>query len=84
MEVLTHLSLPEIAVSDFSTIANTLISRDTEGKWEYIDYKRTYDARVEDQDTFMSNAVLVYAHSSLIEGAIQAELAVIFYCGVSE
>lgn len=74
----------ETAMNDLSNVANIIASRDTDREWKYNEYRRTYDARKEDQDTYMCNSVLVYCHGSLIEDGTQAELAIIYYVGVSE
>lgn len=74
----------ETAINDLSNVANIIAARDTAKQWKYNEYRRTYDARKEDQDTFQCNSVLVYCNGSLVEDGSRAELAVIYYVGVSE
>lgn len=69
-------------MNDLANVANIMVGRDTDKQWLYQEYRRTYDARVEDQDTYNCNSLLVYCHGSLIEDGTQAELAIIYYCGV--
>ncbi|KAF9450721.1 hypothetical protein P691DRAFT_788671 [Macrolepiota fuliginosa MF-IS2] len=80
------LNLPDwmekTAINDLSNIANIIISRDTGKEWRYNQYRRTYDARKEDQDNYMCNSIMVYCYGTLVEDGTKAELAIIYYCGV--
>ncbi|KAF9450714.1 hypothetical protein P691DRAFT_773711 [Macrolepiota fuliginosa MF-IS2] len=84
--VFSKLDLPpwmeKTAINDLSNIANTIASADTGKQWKYNEYRRTYDARKDDQDNFTCNSVMVYCNGSLVEDGTQAQLAVIYYCGV--
>lgn len=73
----------DVAIGDFSDIANKIASKDTQGQWEFSEFRRTYDGGVEDQDSFQCDSILVYCNGDLVEDGSRAALAVIYYVGVS-
>lgn len=75
--------LTETAINDLSNVATLIASSDTGKQWKPYEFKKSYDAKKEDQDSYTCDAILMYCSGSLVEDGTQAQLAVIYYCGVS-
>ncbi|KAF9452836.1 hypothetical protein P691DRAFT_148565 [Macrolepiota fuliginosa MF-IS2] len=84
--VFSKLDLPrwmeQQAIAELCRKANDLVQWDTYRQWRHSEYSQTFDAKVEDTDSFICNSVLIYVNGSLTEDGITASSCIIYYSGV--